>query len=205
MKQLKFDDKKLLAIFQSFMNGIEEIECPTNKKAAKNLMDELGERFFTAPASGRLAYHNCMPGGLVEHSLRVYSIFKNLSSQYGEDFENDDIIIASLFHDFGKVGDLVKDYYVPKNSDWHVKNMGLVYEINPELNYMPHAQRSLELLSYYGFNLVSDVYRGILIHDGQYVDENKPYKMKEGRFALLLSMADRLACEIEKDRWDAIQ
>ena len=97
------------------------------------------------------------------------------------------------------------DYYVPKNSKWHEENMGLYYETNPNLRYMPHAQRSLQLLGDYGFNLVNDVYTGILIHDGQYVDENKPYKMKEGKFALLLQMADRLACEIEKEKWDDIQ
>ena len=205
MKQLIFSDKKLLQVFTGFNDLVKSIEDPDLQKSLRTLMDDLGERFFTAPASGRLEYHNCMPGGLVEHSLRVYSIFRNLSSSYGKDFSEDDMKVAALFHDFGKVGSLTKPYFVLKNSEWHKDKMGLYYEHNPELSFMPHAQRSLQTLAHYEVPLEDHTSLGILIHDGQYVQENKPYAMNEGKFALLLSMADRLACEIEKEKWQEIQ
>lgn len=204
MKQLKFSDKKIIAMAEFFNQKIEEIECPTNKAAAKALMEDFGERFFTAPASGRLMYHNCCVGGLLEHSIRVYTIFKDLCNDYHEVESHDDIIIAALFHDLGKIGTKDMEYYIPKNSKWHEENMGLYYETNPNLRFMPHAQRSLQLLGEYGFNLINDVYTGILLHDGQYVDENKPYRMKEGMFATLLHMADRIACEMEKEKYEKL-
>jgi len=204
-KQLRYDDKKLLDIFQKFISITEQISNEHNNKAIKCIMDNIGESFFATPASGRLAYHNCFPGGLCAHSLNVYSVFKKLAASYGTDFNEDDIIIAALFHDLGKTGYNGKPYFVEKNSKWHQEKMGLFYEHNEDLRYMPHAQRSLQILSDYDVRLSNDVYTGILIHDGQYVAENKPYSMKEGRFALLLSMADRLACEIEKDKWLSIQ
>jgi len=205
IKQLRLDDTKLLQIFTQFVDLTKTIESEHNRESIAHLLDDMGEAFFAAPASGRAMYHNCFPGGLCEHSLRVYSIFKNLCDTYGTDFKHDDILIASLFHDLGKAGTSEKPFYVPKNSDWHAKNMGLYYENNPDLRYMPHAQRSLQTLSEYDVELSNDVYTGILIHDGQYVAENKPYAMQEGKFAILLSMADRLACEIEKEKWLAIQ
>jgi len=205
-KQLLFDNKKLLNCFESFNKLVNSISNEEARLPLQNLMEDLGERFFEAPASGKLAFHNCMPGGLCEHSLRVYSIFKNLVKSYGDsNWDEDDILIAGLFHDLGKVGTLDKPYFVPKNSQWHLEKMGMVYESNPELPFMPHAQRSLFLLQHYNVKLNDLVYGAILIHDGQYVDENKPYKMNEGKFAILLHMADRLACEIEKEKWLAIQ
>jgi len=204
MKQIKFSTDKIMALVDYFNNKIDEIECPKNHAAARALIEDVGERFFSAPASGRLMYHNCCVGGLLEHSIRVHTIFSDLCEKYHEVESKDDIIIAALFHDIGKIGTLDQDYYVPKNSKWHEENMGLYYESNPKLRFMPHAQRSLQLLGQYEFNLVNDVYTGILIHDGQYVDENKPYKMKEGKFPLLLHMADRLACEIEKEKWEEL-
>ncbi len=204
-KQLRYDDKKLLALFQRFMDIIGTIENEHNRDAVKHMMDEVGDKFFAAPAAGRLSYHNCFPGGLCAHSMNVYSIFKKLASSYGKDFSEDDMIIAALFHDLGKAGYGDEPYFVEKNSNWHKEKMGLYYEHNEALQYMPHAQRSLQVLSDYDVNLPNNVYTAILIHDGQYVAENKPYAMNEGKFALLLSMSDRLACEIEKENWEAIQ
>ena len=204
-KQTRYDDKKLLAIFQKFAEIGNLIQNEHNREAISHMIETVGTSFFEAPASGRLEYHNCFPGGLCAHSLNVYSIFKKLTDMYGKEFAHDDVIIAALFHDLGKIGHNGVPYYIPKDSEWHKEKMGLYYETNPALRYMPHAQRSLQILADFDVELSTDVYTAILIHDGQYVPENKPYAMKEGRFALLLSMADRLACEIEKDAWMAIQ
>ena len=202
---MRYDDKKLLALFEKFMEITRQIDDPHNRKAIERLMDDVGERFFEAPASGKLEWHNCFAGGLCAHSMNVYHILKDLCAKFHKDVNPDDIIIAALFHDLGKAGYNGTPYYVPKNSKWHLEKMGLVYDINQELNWMPHAQRSVLVLNEYEVNLSEMVTVGILIHDGQYVEANKSYAMKEGMFPLLVSMADRLATEIEKNKWESIQ
>ena len=201
-KQMKLSDEKLAKVFESFMKGVNRIENSHNRDALTKMMEgPVGERFLAAPASSRVMYHNCFVGGLAEHSLRVYGIFKNLSDQYGEKFPHDDILIAALFHDLGKAGTLEEPYFIPKNSDWHLEKMGQVYDYNDNIDFMQTAQRSLRLLGLHDVRMSDNVYRGILLHDGQYIPENASYRMKEGKFASLLHMADRLACEMEVEKW----
>lgn len=67
------------------------------------LMKWLNETdFFTAPASTR--YHGAFEGGLVVHSLNVYSHLLNLCSFYGCEADRESIAIVALFHDLCKVG-----------------------------------------------------------------------------------------------------
>lgn len=58
--------------------------------------------FFTAPASTR--YHGSYEGGLVAHSLNVYSQLRKLCKFYKCDASEESIAIVSLFHDLCKVG-----------------------------------------------------------------------------------------------------
>lgn len=77
-----------------------------------NHMDKNG--FFTAPCSG--GNHLAKEGGLAEHSLNVYFIADGSASSR-LDFEtyvslSNSIIIASLLHDYGKIGQFGKSLYV---------------------------------------------------------------------------------------------
>jgi hypothetical protein len=64
--------------------------------------------YFTAPASTRLDYHGCEPGGLAEHSMNVYLSMLHKKELYKFDLRDDELTIASLCHDFCKIG-----LYVP--------------------------------------------------------------------------------------------
>ena len=200
MYKLSRDDI-LLAVgeFMDIVNGIEDEE---KKKAILNLLDHVDERFFTAPASGRVTYHNCFPGGLVEHSIRVYKNLKILVENFCDDqIHEDEIIVAGLFHDLGKIGSINEPYYVDQDSDWHQEKLGEYYTHNDNLTYMGTAQRSLFLLNYFGVPLNEIETQAILIHDGQYVDANKPYKQKEEMLSLLLHQADMISCKQEERRY----
>ena len=59
-----------------------------------------GTDFFTAPASTR--YHGAFEGGLVLHSLNVYSQLKKLCKFYDCDASDESIAITALFHDLCK-------------------------------------------------------------------------------------------------------
>lgn len=75
--------------------------------------------FFTAPASTK--YHSCHEGGLLEHSMNVYTQLKEKLSKteiYGT-YSEDTIIISALLHDICKT-----NYYVaePKNKKVYSEN-----------------------------------------------------------------------------------
>lgn len=73
--------------------------------------------FFTAPASTR--YHSNYEGGLVEHSLYVYELFKKKNEQYDLGLSEDTVIIASLLHDLCKANFYIESTRnVKKDGKW---------------------------------------------------------------------------------------
>lgn len=162
------------------------------------MLDHIGERLLTAPASSREAYHNCWPGGLVDHSLRVMRNTYKLLKVMGWEgkFSKESIIISALFHDLGKVGGVDEDHYVPAD-DWQ-KKRGQLYTYNPKLQFMLNSHRALFLLQHFGIELTEDEYLAILLNDGPEASENTPYNMKEPTLAVVIHQADRLSCEEEK-------
>jgi hypothetical protein len=57
--------------------------------------------FFIAPASTK--YHGNYDGGLAEHSLNVYELFKEKNEKFDLGLSIDSIIIVTLLHDICKV------------------------------------------------------------------------------------------------------
>ena len=205
MRKIKLSEEKLIKVIEAYYSLIGSIGDEEIQKAFLRMMDDLGDRFFEAPASNKLEYHNCFVGGLAEHSLRVYKNLTILCKQFAPDIPQDSITLVALLHDFGKVGTLEHPYYIEQESEWHRNNKGEMYTWNPELQYVGVAQRSLMLAAQYGITLTEDEYKAILIHDGQYIPENKPYSHKEGWLALLLHHADIIAHHTETDKWKEIQ
>lgn len=201
-RMMKISDEYIAELAKEVMHIVESIE---NEKTREILLDFLangaGQKYFTMPASAKVDYHNCFPGGLVEHSLRVYHTFKAFCNIYLPDANQDSIIICALFHDLGKIGSLTQDYFIPETSDWHMNTLGRYYNYNPELSYLDADLRTLSLLGQIGVKLTDEEFKAILIHDGQYKESNKQYAQQEGMFALLLHQADRLSVEVEKNKY----
>jgi response regulator RpfG family c-di-GMP phosphodiesterase len=116
------------------------------------LVDKLEEPLLVAPASTRTEYQGAYPGGLVEHSLNVVKTMAALNKAYEANLQAEEIVVTGLFHDIGKIGNGKKDYYLPKNSDWHNKQ-GIMYETNPDFVNTPVSLRSLYLLQSFGIAL----------------------------------------------------
>lgn len=162
--------------------------------------DKFGELYFTAPASSKEEYHYSFAGGLVAHSLNVYKFLRNISKMELFNFSEESMCIVALFHDLGKASasDLKSPHYVETTEDWQIQK-GFNYEYNKEdLVYFPNHQRSLFILQQFGIKLKAEEYQAILLNDGQYIDSNKSFRLKEHPLALCLHMADRLALEYEK-------
>jgi hypothetical protein len=165
---------------------------------ATSMAEYFGERLALAPASGRLEYHNAFPGGLVDHLLRVLANASKLAKAFGWELPRESLIVAALFHDLGKVGDLESDLYISQDSDWHREKLGEMYKHNKSISYMTVPHRSVWLCQHFGVKLTHDEFTAILLHDGQYAQENKPYAMKECKLVDVVAMADYIATKQEK-------
>lgn len=175
-------------------------------ESAKKVLEAVGESLVTAPASSRAHYHNAFAGGLVEHSVRVLKNALKLKKTFGYDLSNESLIIGCLFHDLGKACHIDEegnrhDYYLPNESEWHKDKLGEIFTINTNIPYMTVPQRGLFLCQKFGLTLTYDETMAILLNDGQYVDENRPYKGKEPLLAVVIHMADYLSSREEKEMY----
>ena len=104
------------------------------------LMAFLGENFIKAPASNMKDYNNAFEGGLIEHLLKVtsYAVLINKSLPEDEQVNHESLLKVCLLHQIGKA-----NLFKPCTSEWHIKNLGKMYEFNEEQIPMRVSERSL--------------------------------------------------------------
>lgn len=177
---------------------LKKIESPDRKAGISRMFEAIGPIYFSAPASTRVEYHSCFNGGLAYHSLNVTKYVSKLAETLcPERWSEETLIFVGLFHDLGKVGDGVNPYYIAKDSDWHRKQ-GILYETNPECLYLTTSERGLYLLQKFSIEVSHEEYAAIRLNDGQYVEENKPYRQREPDLALIVHWADMWSTKQEK-------
>ncbi len=162
------------------------------------MLEALKDLYFVAPASSRVHYHYAFPGGLAAHSLNVYKNLRKLNKEFKFEFSEEAMLVCGLFHDLGKAcaTNCTDEHYTPTIEEWKNKR-GIVYDTVPDLVYFPNQQRSMYILQKFGVTLSAEEYQAILLNDGQYIDDNRPYSMKECPLAMVLHMADRMTCHFE--------
>lgn len=167
-------------------------------KELVSLIENIGEVYFTAPASSKESYHSCYPGGLAEHNLNVLQNLVKLNETFDLGFKDESICVVSLLHDIGKTKNTsLDDYYQATEEKWKIERGEKYQGVQGEV-YMPTHQRSVWLCQQFGFKLSAEEYQAVLLNDGQHVNENKVYSMKECDLAIALHMADMLALMQEK-------
>lgn len=96
---------------------IIELLKSTNRNGIDNVINFLTSNdFFVAPASTK--YHGNFEGGLAQHSLNVYKLFKHKNKIFDLGLSEDTIIIASLLHDICKVN------FYQKQPKWRKNEKG---------------------------------------------------------------------------------
>ena len=151
------------------------------------MYDYFEERMCIAPASGKEHFHNAHAGGYVEHVIHVTTSalkIKPIWEQSGAniEFTDEELVMAALHHDLGKVGDLAEDNYIPNDSEWHRKNQGKMYKVNPSNPFALVNDLSIWLLQHYNIKISFNEMISIKCTDGLYDESNKPYfisRMKE--------------------------
>lgn len=176
-----------------------------------NAMYEVfGEQLISAPASGKVHYHNAFPGGYLDHVVHVADTAMKMATIYkavgGEvDFTKQELVFSALHHDLGKLGNEQGPYYLDQDSDWHRKR-GELYKYNDNMQYMTVTDRALHLLHKFEIPVTEKEWIAIKLSDGMYDDGNKAYLKNHYVYPMktnlpyILHWADHMACSAERDQ-----
>lgn len=203
--------EKIEKNYKIHLNIIESFISGDRKEKILSMLEHLGENYVLSPASGKIHFHNAFPGGYVDHVNRVVQFALKQKELYSSmkgfiDFTDEELVIAALFHDLGKIGDGDLPNYIPQTDKWRQEKMGELFANNESLQFMLIQDRSLYILQKFGITLSEKEYLGIKLHDGMYEDSNKPYYVSFNPSAKLktnlphiLHVADFLASKVEQD------
>lgn len=179
-------------------------QMPREFGRMQTLIEELEKGgFFTAPCSTQ--YHLCKEGGLLEHSLNVEKIARNLAIHLGYE-PIGSVSVAALLHDIGKMGQFGKANYVfnyvkdgrPTKADPVQKykiSETKPYTSNPNLLYVDHEIRSIQIASQY-IDLTEEENFAILYHNGMYSNFKYALNGKETPLQMIIHFADMWASRV---------
>lgn len=211
--------KQLQQNYKTFRQLIND-SFPSRKDALNIMYDDLGdERVIMAPASSFEFFHNAIPGGYVDHILRVYEYSIDtyeLWKKHGlavNTFSIEELVFSAIHHDLGKLGlpGARREHYVYNDSKWHRENQGKMYKSNPNVPNMTVTDKGFFLLNHYQIPITENEWIGIRCTDGMYEEANKPYlsgfnldtKLRNP-MPYILHQADIMAFRFEFERWAKI-
>lgn len=214
MAEFNLTAKEIANNWNTFRNLINNFG--SRSTALNRMYDDLEERTIMAPASSFDYFHNAIPGGYVDHVLRVYQFAVEVYdfwTRFGmsvDSFSKEELAFAALHHDLGKLGlpGENREHYLPNDSKWHRENQGKIYKSNPSNPWMTTADTSIYLLNYYQIPYSLNEMLGIRLTDGMYDEANKPYlsgfnlesKLRTN-MPYILHHADIMAFRWEFERW----
>jgi len=119
---MNFTAEQLQENFDKLIQLIDtHISSPRKEKLIEMYQDHQ-ERLMLMPASGNINYHNCFPGGYVDHVIRVVDCALKLKEVWTLtgaeiDFSSEELVFAAINHDLGKMGTEAAEQYIPNPSD----------------------------------------------------------------------------------------
>ncbi len=200
--------------YTTLITTIKETFGPTSERTQRllELYSDYEERVKSAPASGKINFHNAYEGGYLAHILNVLDcarLMKKLYSHKGGwvDFTDEELVFVALHHDLGKLGTLEEPYYVVQDSEWHRKNRLEAFKINDNRQYMRVGDLSAFILQQYGVATTQIEFLSIRLTDGLYDEANKPYLIQYGsgpfpmrmNLPYIMHWSDSMAVRIESD------
>jgi hypothetical protein len=209
---MTLNEEQLLSNWNIFLSNIRKYIAEPRQSKLLDFYLQYEERFILMPASHKPQYHNCFPGGYVEHvnrvvdaSIKINELWNKFGTKSNHTFE--EVVFSALNHDLGKFGDFSNEAVLPNPSEWHVKNRGEIYTFNTQLDYMTVPDRGLWLLSQLDIPVSKNEYLTIKLHDGLYDDANKPYLMSwspetklRTSLPYIVHQADLMAARVEFER-----
>jgi hypothetical protein len=187
------------------------ITSPRKEKLLK-FYNKYSERIVLMPASHKAQYHNCFPGGYVDHVNRVVKAAIKLHQVWFDmgvtmNYTMEELVFAALNHDLGKMGTEEEAAYIEQTDQWRRDKLNETYMYNDKIEFMSVPDRSLFLLQTNGIEVTKNELLAIKLHDGIYDEANKPYLInwlpeQKPRTSLvyIIHHADMLATRIEFEK-----
>ena len=204
--------EQIKAKYDVLLGGIEKYVGGDRKDKFIGFYTKLDDRIALLPASHKKAYHNCFPGGYIDHVVRVITAAFKLHTLWQEmgskdTYTEEELFVSALNHDLGKIGSLEEVSVFPSTDEWRKRNLGEMYTFNTKIEYMTVPDRSLFLIQQMGVQLTTNEWIAIKTHDGLYDDANKQYLkgfMPETKprtsLPYVIHQADLMASRIEFER-----
>ena len=204
--------EQIKAKYDVLLGGIEKYVGGDRKDKFIGFYTKLDDRIALLPASHKKAYHNCFPGGYIDHVVRVITAAFKLHTLWQEmgskdTYTEEELFVSALNHDLGKIGSLEEVSVFPSTDEWRKRNLGEMYTFNTKIEYMTVPDRSLFLIQQMGVQLTTNEWITIKTHDGLYDDANKQYLkgfMPETKprtsLPYVIHQADLMASRIEFER-----
>jgi len=184
----------------------EQLLKQTNREGVDKVIDFVRRTdFYTAPASAK--YHSNYDGGLLDHSLMVYtcatelySLMSRIDPEISLKISTENVIIAALLHDICKTCFYRKTLKWTKNEfNEYVSYDG--YEIEDTFP-IGHGEKSIIMLQNIGLSLDPCEMLAIRYHMGYWGESNFEFKatltnaIKMCPLVVLLQEADFMASTI---------
>jgi len=195
-----------------FLNNIDTYISGERGEKLKAFYLKHEERFAMMPASHKSQYHNCFPGGYIDHVNRVVDAALKIDQVWREfgmidTYTTEELIFSAINHDLGKFGTEEQEAYIEQTDQWRRDKLNETYMFNDRLEYMTVPDRGLHLLYSNGITPTKNEMLAIKLHDGLYDESNKPYLMTfnpetKPRTSLIyvVHQADLLAARIEFEK-----
>lgn len=193
--------EQLIQNIETISSYIDEKISEPNKTTLKSIMEgEVGEMFFTSPASGKTKYHLAVPGGLAQHVINVYRAFVKLNETFSCGFKDEDMFLCALLHDFGKVctPDMKSAHYKTQESKW-LLDRGEPFFGDYSKGFLTNRDRTSFLMQALGIKLNFQQFQALLIADGWFSEQNKAYNNDNEKFAYFMHFADFISTILEKN------
>ena len=170
--------EQIKANYDELMSVIDEYFEDEQRDNIKSLFSHFEDRIIEAPASGRPSYHNCFMGGWLDHTLRVIETSLKMREHFIElgvevTSTEYDVVLAAMFHDLGKLGDLNDPYYKYQTDEWRRNKLQEWYTHNSDMENMSVTDRSLWLLQHFNIKVSEEVWKAIKLSDGMFDKGNE--------------------------------
>lgn len=138
----------------------------------KELLDFLGQDYFLAPASPMNDMYGAIPGGLLNHTIKIakYAVLLNNTLPDPTKVDINSLMKVSFLCEIGKTF-----AYKPCESEWHRTNMGKMYEYSDNIVAMKIGERSLYYAMNHGVKFTESEAQAILNYDKAEDDKQSRY------------------------------
>jgi hypothetical protein len=209
----KLSEEQLLSNLERFYDLIDKYLPDSERtKKLKSFYKSIETVLATAPASGKISFHNCFIGGYVDHVIRVVEASLVLDKVWDKfeqkkGYTTEELVFSAINHDLGKLGTEKEPFYIPNTNQWEIEKQGKLFGYNPKVAYIKVPDRSLMVLHQAGIEISENEYLAIKLHDGIYEEANKSYFIQynddfklKNNLVYILHQADFLSATIENQK-----